>query len=170
MATRLGPISSIGHAGARSDLLATTTRRPLDVASSNARSSASSDRDRMGRQPLERCPRRRGRRPRVRCLRLRSDRPRRRGRRRCRRALRGGRRYRTFGQQVSRRSGYLGDDRATLAGERVEQARLASIRPADDGDLQSFADQRPREALPTSIARLPLTRAISRAASLDSMK
>ena len=46
-----------------------------------------------------------------------------------------------FGHQIARRAGHVRDDRARRAGERVEQARLADVRLADDRDLQSFANQ-----------------------------
>ena len=46
-----------------------------------------------------------------------------------------------LGQQIARRAGSLRDDGASRAGEPVEEARLARVRPAGDRDLQSLADQ-----------------------------
>ena len=37
--------------------------------------------------------------------------------------------------------GIVGHDRAARAGERVEQARLARVRPPDDHHLRAFAHQ-----------------------------
>ena len=48
-----------------------------------------------------------------------------------------------FGHEIARRSWHVGDDRARRADERVEEARLADVRLADDRDLQPFADQPP---------------------------
>ena len=46
-----------------------------------------------------------------------------------------------LGHQIARRARHVGDDGARRAGERVEQARLADVRLADDRDLQPFANQ-----------------------------
>ena len=46
-----------------------------------------------------------------------------------------------FGHQIARRARHVGHDRARGADQRVEQARLADVRLADDHDLQSLADE-----------------------------
>ena len=46
-----------------------------------------------------------------------------------------------FGHQIARGSGRVGDDRAPLSGEAVEQARLARVRPAREHHVHSFADE-----------------------------
>ena len=46
-----------------------------------------------------------------------------------------------FRDQVARRARDVGHDRARGAGERVEDARLAHVRLADDRDLQSLAHE-----------------------------
>ena len=46
-----------------------------------------------------------------------------------------------LGHQIARRARDVGDDRAAAPSERVEQARLADVRRADDRDLQPFANQ-----------------------------
>ena len=57
-----------------------------------------------------------------------------------------------LGDQIARRAGHVGDDRARRADQRVEQARLADVRLADDRDLQAFAN---RTAAPRPPAAWP---------------
>ena len=45
-----------------------------------------------------------------------------------------------LGQQVPRRPGNLGHDRARRADERVEQTRFAGVRPAGDHDQPALAN------------------------------
>jgi hypothetical protein len=44
-----------------------------------------------------------------------------------------------FAQQVARRAGNRRDDRAIALRQRIEQTRLAGVRPADDDDMQAVA-------------------------------
>ena len=46
-----------------------------------------------------------------------------------------------LGQQIARRAGNRGHDRAIRVEQRVEQARLADVRRADDRDRGAFADK-----------------------------
>ena len=46
-----------------------------------------------------------------------------------------------LGHEIARRAGNVGDDRAAGAGEPVEQARLAGVRPPDDRDLRALAHE-----------------------------
>ncbi len=55
-----------------------------------------------------------------------------------------------FAQHVARRAGNRRDDRAFALGQRVEQARLADIGPADDHDVQSVAQHQPRRVAASS--------------------
>ena len=76
-----------------------------------------------------------------------------------------------LGQQIARRAGHLGDDRARGAGERVEEARLARVRPADDDHRQPFANHPAARARPRAARRASaMIASIARAAASGSMK
>ena len=66
-----------------------------------------------------------------------------------------------LGQQIARRAGDFGDDRAAGAGERIEQRRLARVWAADDHDLRPFA----HEPSGTRVAEQRVDRRGSRAIS-----
>ena len=74
-------------------------------------------------------------------------------------------------QQIARRARHVGDDRPRRAGEPVEQARLAGVRPPDDRDGQSFADQPPaRRVRQQRVERRAQSRPARRAVSSGVMK
>ena len=45
-----------------------------------------------------------------------------------------------FAHEIARRAGNLGDDRALARGERIQKARFAGVRAADDDDVQSVGE------------------------------
>jgi hypothetical protein len=48
-----------------------------------------------------------------------------------------------FGDEIARRPWTIGHDGAVSAKQRIEETRLPDVRVADDGDLESFANEPP---------------------------
>ena len=65
-----------------------------------------------------------------------------------------------LGQQIPRRAGDRGDDRAVRIEQDVEQARLADVRRADNRHGRALADRRPRCGLRGSASMRAITPAI----------
>ena len=67
-----------------------------------------------------------------------------------------------FSDQIAGGTRNVGHDGTRRAGERVEEARLADVRLADDRDLQSFAHE-PSPARVGQQSRRPLAQIVDRA-------
>ena len=67
-----------------------------------------------------------------------------------------------LGHQIARRARDVGDDRARRAGERVEQARLARVRPSDDRRPSALRGSAGRARASASSASIAPTHRVDR--------